>query len=210
MIVCGVMLTSQLAVFAEENDSGGLVDEKEESEWGNSDGIQLHFDVRHDRKKFYLDRGYRGFVSAEILIGKNSGHGYSTTHGLQLNERYFIGAGIGFDMVESDFDLQYYIPIYSDFRVDFNGNGVSPFLDVRGGYSLETYEEPGFYADVSFGCRLRRASFSLGVETLPGFDCYPSEASLNYRLDKSNKVESPSRIWNVNVRFAFEFDKHKN
>lgn len=209
-IVYTMLLGSSLAAFAGENDFTNIDVEENESGVIDSDAVANQFVNkiidRIKRKDFYLDHGYRCFISVGLLYGKYSGARYSTTHGIQLNEKYFIGAGIGFNTTVGNYDLHDYIPLYSEFRVDFKNKNISPFVDARGGYAIVIEENRGFYSNVSLGLRLKRLSLSVGVETSPGLK---DSDDANYQLGESNNDCFTSRIWNFNTRISFEFDKHK-
>ncbi|MCQ7926241.1 hypothetical protein NP234_23915, partial [Salmonella enterica] len=72
-------------------------------------------------------RGYRGFVDVNILPGSlkesdsNLTYDYNrvgilTTHGFQLNQRIFVGLGLGFEEYTDDSlieDFNTIIPIYA-------------------------------------------------------------------------------------------------
>lgn len=211
-IVCAMLLISSMAAFAGENDSVSFVEENV-SEENDSDVFTNQFvDKIIDkiiRKKFYLDRGYRCFISAGLLFGKYPGARYSTTHGIQLNEKYFIGAGFGFNTTVGNYDGHDYIPLFSEFRVDFLSKNISPFVDVRGGYAIVIEENRGFYANVSCGLRLKRFSVSLGVDSSPGLKESDEVDLSRYMEDPNDENRFPSRIWNLNTRISFEFDKYK-
>lgn len=59
------MLAVQFATFA-ENESGSEHFGRDELEWGESDGFQIHWGIKHKdrsaRKKYSLEPGYRSFV----------------------------------------------------------------------------------------------------------------------------------------------------
>lgn len=215
-IVCTMLLVSPLATFAEENEYDHV--DVNDRKSGDSDILEDLFGIsrkerkdRSARKKFYLDRGYRGFVSAELLLGTYLGIRFSSTHGMQLNEKYFIGAGGGFNSLERYdvyFDEHDYIPLYANFRVDFKDKNLSPFIDVKAGYAIVIEENRGFYANASCGYRFKKVSLSVGVETLPGLNCSQDEVSYQGK-NTNEEFDIPSRIWGFNTRFAFEFDKHK-
>ena len=104
---------------------------------------------------------YRGFVEAKGVagIGQNRANfiGLSTTQGFQYASWFFMGAGLGIDMIRtsdgiepisdyygygSEYDRQYYvatsktramIPVFSDFRFNI-GSGLksaSMFIDLK-------------------------------------------------------------------------------
>lgn len=212
-IVCAMLLVSPLATFAEENEYDHV--DVNDRKSGDSDILEDLLGIsrkerkdRSARKKFYLDHGYRGFVSTGLLSGNYPGLRYSTSHGMQLDEKYFIGAGLGFYTAEGYFDELDYIPLYANFRVDFKDKNLSPFIDTKVGYTIVIEENRGFYANASCGYRFMKVSLSVGVETLPGLNCSQDEVSYQGK-NTNEEFDIPSRIWGFNTRFAFEFDKHK-
>ena len=206
------MLAVQFATFA-ENESDSEHFDRDELEWGESDGFQIHLGLKQKertRKPYSLEPGYRCFVSGEMVVGDVTACRLTTTHGMQLDNRFFIGAGLGFNSTESDVDEYFSIPIFSEFRVDFLKKKISPFLDVRGGYDIAIDAEAGFYGGVSFGCRLRRVSISFGVETMPGNNSdHDISEEKNNDSHLSCDERNISRAWNFNARFSYEFSKHR-
>lgn len=92
-----LMLMTQLVTFA-ENESNYRDTDDDVREWGESDGFQIHWGIRpreRTRKPYSLEPGYRCFISGEILIFDDIASRISTTHGMQLDNRFFIGAGLG-------------------------------------------------------------------------------------------------------------------
>ncbi len=122
-------------------------------------------------------QSYRGF--ADLEGGLLTGHyddaliGVTTTHGLQLAQKFFIGAGSG---ILIDIDGGFggaVMPLYADFRFDFwNGKKVSPFIDLKAGYTLEISSDDygfignGLYLNPSVGFRIRlteRMGINIGL-----------------------------------------------
>ena len=54
------------------------------------------------------------------------------------------------------------IPIFANFRADFINGRISPFVDVKGGYSPA--DAKGAYGSAGAGCRFNKFSVSLGYE----------------------------------------------
>lgn len=122
------MLAVHFATFA-ENESDSEHFGRDELEWGESDGFQIQLGVKHKekaRKKYSLEPGYRSFVSGEILMCEYPAFRISTTHGMQLDNRFFIGAGLG--LISSEYAMSdcFSIPFFSEFRVDFLKKSISP------------------------------------------------------------------------------------
>ena len=145
-------------------------------------------------KKFKRNRGYRGFydIGGAFPVGHNGDGIFAihTTHGYQINPYFFIGAGIGFDYHfrdNDDFEYTYiFVPLYGDFRVNFLKKTISPFLDLKVGYSA--FDGKGFYFNpnigVSFGLK-NEAAMNLGI----GFNM---QKEVTRRVISFNMIDSNS------------------
>lgn len=175
----------------------------------------LH-DVRPDVKasQFTLAPGYRGFVGLETLLGSFVGLDLSTVHGRQLNNKVFLGGGVGIIFAEN-WDCEHYsLPVFADFRVDFVDKKVSPFIDLRLGGDFAFYGDSGFYGDCSLGCRFKRSSISLGVQTMRDHNYTYQENTIIYKdpvigIEEVRRWGSEIRngcpAWDFVARFSFEF-----
>ena len=98
---------------------------------------------------------YRGYVEASYTGGFGNLQadfvGISTVQGVQYADWFFMGAGLGVDLVDSKTDASYngwfgdrttrtsgaMIPIFTDFRFNIGGNqGPSFFIDIKAGGSF--------------------------------------------------------------------------
>lgn len=98
---------------------------------------------------------YRGYVEASYTGGFGNLQadfvGISTVQGVQYADWFFMGAGLGVDLVYSKTDASYngwfgdrktrtsgaMIPIFTDFRFNIGGNqGPSFFIDIKAGGSF--------------------------------------------------------------------------
>lgn len=123
-------------------------------------------------------QSYRGFadIEAGIMVYGDSKVsetsaliGVTTTHGVQLAEKFFIGAGTG---ILTDIN-GVVMPLYADFRFDFwNGKKASPFIDLKAGYTLGIANDGyysvgnGLYLNPTFGFRIRlteRMGINIGL-----------------------------------------------
>lgn len=99
----------------------------------------------------YRPTGYRGFVDfgGAVEVG-DYGDGVislSTSHGYQFNPYFFLGAGVGLDY---HFGWEtVFIPIFADARVNFMDRKITPFFDLKIGYSVA--DGQGFYMNPSVG-----------------------------------------------------------
>lgn len=121
-------------------------------------------------------QSYRGFADIEAgIIISSSGWikdpiiGITTTHGVQLAEMFFIGAGTG--ILTNIHSAA--MPLFCDLRFDwFSGKKVSPFIDLKTGYTLKITDaiydniDSGLYLNPTIGCRIRlnnRTGINIGL-----------------------------------------------
>jgi len=146
--------------------------------------------------------GYRGFVDLNWTagVGDTSGVdciGLTTSHGYQINPFIFIGLGVGFNYFYNGTAVN--MPIFVNVRTDILQKRITPFVDLKVGYSIIDVE--GFYTSPSIGCRFkprRGLAFSIGVGyTLQKYDFefHDNQDYWSGRLD----------LHGLNVRFGIEF-----
>lgn len=155
-------------------------------------------------------QSYRGFADIEagyifdqadkpVLIG------VTTTHGVQLAPKFFIGAGSGI-LIDSN---EFYIPLYADFRFDFfNGKKISPFIDLKAGYTLlginsnGTGAGAGLYLNPTVGFRIRlteRMGINIGL-------AYSLLKSVEYEYDRWDmKIYSGELGSAISIKAGIDF-----
>lgn len=120
---------------------------------------------------------YRGFTDIDGGITLCEGNyaptiGLTTTHGVQLTEKFFIGAGLGFESVGVDGSFDFddlSIPLYGDFRYDhWNNNKISFFAEFRLGYNIKWkgYMQNSIHINPIVGIRIRlndRMGINIGL-----------------------------------------------
>lgn len=119
-----------------------------------------------------VEPGYRGFVDYGFLYGTGDFDGstmneISTTHGYQILPQLFVGGGVGVHLYKFDESdgIKYNLPVYGDIRWDILQTKFTPFIDVKGGYSVAG-EFTGAYLNPSIGCRMAlgdKLGLNLGV-----------------------------------------------
>ena len=107
---------------------------------------------------------YRGFVDLGYKIGvgivSNSDRvELTTSHGVQIFPELFVGAGAGVSCYHIS-DCAISLPFFVDVRTDILRSNVTPFVDLKVGYSFG--EVSGLYVTPSVGCKVNRLDFSLG------------------------------------------------
>lgn len=115
---------------------------------------------------YSIAKGYKGFVDLGYAIGVGDWGldrvEISTAHGYQFNPYLFVGAGFGVNYY-TDAELCN-IPVFANLRANLLNAKITPFVDVKIGYSVVDIE--GFYFAPSIGCRFgltRRMAINLGV-----------------------------------------------
>lgn len=98
-------------------------------------------------------RGYKGFVDLGFIgdLSDNDANKMeiSTSHGYQFNNYFFLGAGLAAS-IYTDLDLVA-VPLFIDFRANFINKKVTPFADIKTGYSVGDIK--GAYVTTSLGVR---------------------------------------------------------
>lgn len=143
--------------------------------------------------------GYRGFADFGYTVGTgNLGEGrieLNTVHGYQFMPFLFAGIGTGFHYYYHS--KVFAIPIYADIRGDILNNSISPFVEVRIGYS--PYDAQGLYFNPSVGCRFAMN----GIKAL--------NASIGYSMQKADyelygySHSKKATIGGFNIRVGLEF-----
>ena len=158
---------------------------------------------------FAPQKGYRFFLAADQMVGNITAFKFSTTHGTQLNDKIFLGGGVGFCVGSDDknWDTYLSIPVYADLRYDILHKKSTPFIETRAGVALAIEGATGFYGNFSVGGRFKRFSISTGLETLRGTDMFYGYEYNPFNGSYDNYVEYPEYYLALAfvTRFAFEF-----
>lgn len=98
-------------------------------------------------------RGYKGFVDMGYVVDLSDNNAnkleISTSHGYQFNNYFYVGGGVAVDYY-TDADL-ISAPVFVDFRANFINKKVTPFADIKTGYSFGDVE--GVYVTTGVGVR---------------------------------------------------------
>ena len=103
-------------------------------------------------------KSYRGFTDFSYTLGVGDKsenfdrYTLSTTHGYQLDDMFFVGAGVSFEYVRDI--AASLVPIYADVRMDIplRSRSIKPFVDAKIGYAAG--EVDGFYFAPTIGVRV--------------------------------------------------------
>ena len=155
--------------------------------------------------KDYLKKGFRAFIECGVNVVTDDNYYYNGTMsfpltlGYQINRYLFVGGGIEPGIAVGDsYDYDYYyhyrydrygdpddnthfvMPIYAALRYDIINAKISPFVDMRAGYSVTDFCR-GAYFYVGSGCRIKRFNMSCGV-TYQDRENYDSNILTTLRL----------------------------
>ena len=134
-----------------------------------------------------LKTGYKGSGEVGYTLGVGDGVdrlALFTTHGFQINKMIFAGAGVGVNYFTKGEVVG--LPIYGATRITILDSVISPFVDVKVGYSA--LDIKGFFFAPSVGCRFRLAqrfalTVTMGYEMLKISNEY-SSWEYDYRWDE--------------------------
>jgi len=127
---------------------------------------------------YFPNRGYKGFIDLVYSYGTSSKVGtyelpgenrfeISTSHGFFFSPYMFVGLGVGLHVYTGYNDGNNYysyeketieIPVFAHIRTHFIDTKISPFADIKLGYSV--YDITGTYFSPSLGCRFAKGSRS--------------------------------------------------
>ena len=125
-----------------------------------------------------IPEGYRGFADFSYTLGvgdwgKNHDRiGIMTSHGYQIAPQFFAGLRVGFNYYFDGNDELCSLPLFAHFRSDLINNEITPYVDLRVGYSL--IDVKGVYINPSVGCRFE-LSDDIGLNVGIGYTMQQSE-----------------------------------
>lgn len=125
-----------------------------------------------------IQQGYRGFADFSYTLGigdwgKNHDRvGIMTSHGYQIAPQFFAGLGVGFNYYFNGHDEATSLPVFAHFRSDILENEITPYVDLRVGYSF--LDVKGFYINPSVGCRFE-LNDNLGLNVGIGYTMQQAE-----------------------------------
>ncbi len=149
--------------------------------------------------------GYKGFVETGYTIGVgDAGDGRisaMTVHGYQINPYIFAGIGAGgnyFHKAE-----KWNVPIFADVRSNILDHSISPFVDVKIGYSILDVE--GFFFSPSIGCRFAIGEKS-GLNVSVGYELQKFKIEQSYSVyGYSGSVSAKGTCGGVAFKVGLDF-----
>ena len=154
-------------------------------------------------------KGYKGFLDL-AYIGDVSDYNaskveLSTTHGYQFNNHFFVGAGVAVNYY-TDADL-IAAPIYANFRANFINKKVTPFADIKSGYSVGDIE--GAYASVGIGVSFSlKGKKGLNLALVYNYQNFDTTVDNSYYYGGRyyhSEWDETLGLQGVGIRFGFEF-----
>lgn len=153
----------------------------------------------------FREKGYKWFIDAGAAVGVGTyGNGavtMSTTHGYQFNPYFYAGAGLALEY-HTGWE-KVFVPIYINGRVNFMTSRVTPFFDMKLGYSA--FDGSGFYMSPSAGVTI---SFSqkLALNVGLGYNMQMAEfQSLGGYSGRYYRVMSNEVIGGIIFKVGIEF-----
>ena len=147
-------------------------------------------------------KGYKGFVETGYIFDLSDCNAnrfeLSTTHGYQFNNYLFVGGGTGINFY-TDADL-YSVPLFASFRANFMNKKVTPFADIKTGYTVGDVE--GAFVTVGFGVRFALAKkMALNLKLEYAYQEYDYE----YYYSSSSYYYDNESINGIGIKLGFEF-----
>lgn len=175
----------------------------------------LGLTINASAQNYSVKQGYKGFLEAGYIFSiKNLEFATSqkygpsnmsrieltTSHGIQLNPYIFLGGGVSLDCCTES--LFFAAPLFVNARVTPLVGNITPFVDVKGGYSLGYIQGPYFSANI--GCRFgltRNVGLNVGV----GYS-FISVSKRQYIYDPLNKFAGERILTNgIGINIGFDF-----
>ena len=145
-----------------------------------------------------IPQGYRGFADFSYTLGvgdwgNHNRVGIMTSHGYQIAPQFFAGLGVGFNYYFNGNDELCSLPVFAHFRSDLLENEITPYVDLRVGYSF--LDVKGFYINPSVGCRFE-LNDNLGLNVGIGYTM--QQAEVLFKREKKN-------CGGLDFRFGIDF-----
>ena len=150
-----------------------------------------------------LTAGYKGYVDFGCTIGAGDfGRdrlSVGVVNGVQFNPYLYVGIGAALNYYAGGEEIG--IPIFANVRSHFTKGNISPFLDLRVGYS-PLGDATGFYLSPSLGCRLG-LSERVGLNVSVGYEAQEADVIVGY--DNGLSQVKSRGIGGVSLKVAVDF-----
>lgn len=144
-----------------------------------------------------IPEGYRGFADFSYTLGvgdwgKNHDRiGIMTSHGYQIAPQFFAGLGVGFNYYYDEHDEACSLPVFAHFRSDILEQEITPYVDLRVGYSF--IDVKGVYINPSVGCRFE-LSDNIGLNV-----------GIGYTMQQVDFIGGKHNCGGIDFRFGIDF-----
>lgn len=108
----------------------------------------------------FQQNGYKGNIDIGITFGDLDRFELNSSHGYQFNPYTYIGGGIGihyfYYYAPKPDPKELFVPLFIDFRANFNQNKIMPFASMKLGYSLDisdNFKGAGVYWSPAIGLK---------------------------------------------------------
>ena len=150
-----------------------------------------------------LTAGYKGYVDFGCTIGTGDFSRdrltVSFVNGVQFNPYLYVGMGAALNYYAGGEEIG--IPIFANVRSHFIKSNISPFLDLRVGYS-PLVDAKGLYLSPSLGCRFG-LSKRVGLNVSVGYEVQEADVIVRYGYYGA-EVESRG-LGGVSMKVAVDF-----
>lgn len=150
--------------------------------YSNREAISF-FDDEDDQYGWNTGLRYRGFIGDTFILGLGD---YAenrefvwTSHGLQINPYFYVGAGLGANywIASQTWALPIFAHIRSELHNLFKKN-ASPYIDLKGGYSVINVS--GGYFSPEIGCHFYFGHSKCGLSVGVNYTLQSAEVSSYY------------------------------
>ena len=151
-------------------------------------------------KSEFPTKGYRG--SGYVYYAGNGDdfetYNFGTTHGYQINSKWFVGGGMQLNFGSLLYKSEDYSFVsateYANVRLDMLEKPISPYLNLKLGVTVGDIE--GWYAAPEAGVRFRHFNLGIGVE------CQNHAAVYGIGIKQSDENEHSELLM---IRLAYDF-----
>ena len=130
---------------------------------------------------------------------------FNLVNGVQINPCFYLGIGVGISALESMKAI--YAPVFLDFEAVLNQNKFSPFVDQRGGYAFNVYNDfdylkiKGTYYGAYIGYRYKlneKRALKLSV----GYDAVIADQYKSFNIDAKAYKKN---LGSLGLRLTYQF-----
>lgn len=152
---------------------------------------------------YAIGRGYRGLFDLGYSVSTDVSEldrlELATSQGYQFNPYLFLGVGGGVSYFYDQSSVCF--PVFINPRVDFNTGKISPFIDLKGGYTFGEDVE-GLYISPSAGARFALTNGGV-VNFSVGYTLQEAEVLIDYNSYYMSTIRR--NIGAITLKIGFDF-----